>query len=164
MTNPSPVSHIGVTVGDVRRAMDFYCRVLGATVARPVGQLTEEDNTIVARGVGVPTAQITVGFVSFGNTMVEFLQYDPPGEAFERSNGDVGSTHICLQVDDIDEIYERLVSEGVKFVTSVNELHGMTDAPNLRWVYFKDPDNITVELSTAPFWPEPIMKLRRTPL
>src|ERR1700741_569872 len=151
MGNPKPALHIGVTVSDVQRSMAFYCDALDATVARPLWRLDSEDNAIVARGVGEAEAQITAGFLSLGNTLIEFLQYEPPGEAYRRSNGDVGSMHICVQVDDIDAMYERLVSRGVKFLTPVNELHQMADAPNLRWVYFKDPDNMTVEVRNSPF-------------
>src|ERR1700741_1470417 len=108
-TTPLPVIHVGITVADVQRSMDFYCEAFNATVARPARAFSEDDMPIVARGVGEPGASITVGLISTGNTMLEFLQYDPPGESFDRSNGYVVSVHVCLQVDEIDEVYERLL-------------------------------------------------------
>src|SRR6202008_1646869 len=93
-TTPLPVIHVGIKVADVQRSMDFYCEAFNATVARPARAFSEDDMPIVARGVGEPGASITVGRISTGNTMLEFLQDDPPGESCDRSIAYEGYPHV----------------------------------------------------------------------
>jgi catechol 2,3-dioxygenase-like lactoylglutathione lyase family enzyme len=53
----------------------------------------------------------------------------------------VGAAHLAFVVGDIQAAYEELTAEGVEFLSEPN-----TDRYGERWVYFRDPDGITVEL------------------
>ena len=52
--------------------------------------------------------------------------------------------HLCF-IDDVDKKVEELKSNGINFLSPVNVVD---DGPldGWKWVYFKDPDGITLEL------------------
>jgi catechol 2,3-dioxygenase-like lactoylglutathione lyase family enzyme len=138
-----PIHHYGVTVSDIDRSLEFYRDVLGFPV---VDRLTNAGPEISA-AVGVDDVELEVVFLDGGSTLVELLRYERPsgGDANEgvRSN-DVGASHVCLRVDNVDAAYESL-RETVPFFSEPRTLEG-----GVKIVYLTDPDGNVLELLEKP--------------
>jgi len=142
------VHHGGIIVSDMEKSLSFYRDLLGFEV------ITEDVFTDIFAGenidkiVGLKNARIKIVMLRVGqsNDMVELLQYlNPPSKPLSPDSqaNDIGVGHICFKVYDMDKAYKNLSEKGVKFfsVPQVNP-DGKTTS-----VYFKDPDDIILELT-----------------
>ena len=138
------VHHIGITVRDVGRTVEFWTAFLGVE-ARWRQTLTAP---YLGKVVGYPGVNIDAAIIDLpGGMVLEVLGYliddrtpNPP----ETANP--GNVHICIEVDDIQAMWDRAVSCGATPVSPgpVKITHG----PNtgVRACYLRDPDGITFEL------------------
>jgi catechol 2,3-dioxygenase-like lactoylglutathione lyase family enzyme len=132
------LNHVGLTVGNLEQAVRHYCDVLGLRLLAK----TEDESPMIRTITGIPDAQTVNGGV------LELIEYVAPQKPqHQLSLLDVGTSHIALQVDDIDAAYAKLVAASVAVTsTPVN-----IDAPGTIWhgarvLYSRDPDGRTVEL------------------
>jgi len=139
------VHHHGVTVSDLDRSIRFYHDVLGLeffTEPSPVFGGPE-----LARGAGVPGASLRTVCLLAGDDVVELIEYvtpPAPNDAPHPQNA-LGAQHVALRVTDINAAVERLTAAGVRFFSAPNAVDEGVLA-GWRWVYFADPDGISVEL------------------
>ena len=152
MSTPGPdvraVHHVGITVRDLDRSVAFYHDLIGLEFAVPPTPWFEGPD--LARGLGVdePVAlRVALFEVGDGATWFELLEYrSPPSRTSHApAQNDIGAAHVAFHVDDIRSTYARLAEAGVRFNSEVN----LVDSGPLagwRWVYFKDPDDHTMEL------------------
>ena len=94
-----------------------------------------------------PTCNLRFAFLRFGSCVLELLRYDNERqETFDRSNADVGSAHVCIEVPDLQKAYDDLQAKGIEFLAP--PLH-IDDGPLAggAFVYFKDPNGVTLEVS-----------------
>jgi catechol 2,3-dioxygenase-like lactoylglutathione lyase family enzyme len=142
MSSFGDMHHVGITVRDLEASLAWYERMFGLKpefVAHGSGPE-------LSAAVGVPDAELRFAFLRFGSCVVELLHYDNDREdSFDRSNADVGSAHVCIDVPDLRAAYEDLRSKGVEFLSA--PLH-IGDGPleGCSFVYFKDPNGVTLEL------------------
>ncbi|MCU1506321.1 MAG: putative Glyoxalase [Microbacteriaceae bacterium] len=140
--NKPTLNHFGLTVRDIHRSIDFYSR-LGGTLAVEVAQFSGPD---MDEGLRLEGVDLKACMISIGGTLIELLQYDSPrGSDYESGNQDVGSAHIALQVDDIHELHRSLSDDGYDFYSAPKRI-GDGPFEGGYFVYFRDPDGITVEL------------------
>jgi catechol 2,3-dioxygenase-like lactoylglutathione lyase family enzyme len=139
------VHHGGRTVADMERSLHFYRDLLGLEIVDDDTQGGPEVESLV----GVEGARIRIVFLSPDGNLpfVELIEYvEAPGRRPDgnESAADVGSTHVCLLVDDIHKEQERLSAAGVKF----NGPPVLDDAHfKGEWcTYCYDPDGFPVEL------------------
>jgi YD repeat-containing protein len=131
--------HYGVTVSDMDEALGFYRDTLGMETDAELTFASEE----FSKFVGVENADVDIVFLDAGGFAVELLEYNHPpgGDANEGvSNNDVGAAHLCLEVDDIDEVYDDL-SEETEFINPPQTLENGAQV-----AYMYDPDGNVVEL------------------
>ena len=138
------VNHFGIQVADLERSMAFYGDVLGLElVARWV-----RDQEYIQELVGYPGVELNVAVfrLPLSDIFLEVLEYrGVEKHPVDASTANPGTAHFCLYVDDLDGLYERLASAGVRFVSEVK-------SPNIgpnkggKAVYMIDPDGIRVEL------------------
>lgn len=134
--------HVGITVGDLEASLQWYERTFGITrefVAQGSGPE-------LSTAVGVPDADLSFAFLRFGSSVVELLCYNNErDDTFNRSNADVGSTHVCIDVPDLQASYDDLRAKGIEFLAPPLLI---TEGPlqGCSWVYFKDPNGVTLEL------------------
>lgn len=145
MAHLGTVHHVGLTVSDLDRSLAFYELMFGVKPRFIVDGEGEQ----LSKALGVKNAKLRFAFLDFGNSVVELLTYDNPRvDKYEGRNCDVGASHVCVHVDDIWSAYEDLRKKGAEFFA---EPFHIDDGPlaGCSFVYFRDPDGITLELFQA---------------
>lgn len=130
--------HYGVTVSDMDTALEFY----GDTLGMDVDDTLSFDDEAFSRFVGVEGADVDIVFLSAGGCAVELLEYDDAGENANEgvSNDDIGASHFCLAVDDVESLHERLRGDA-EFLAPPQTL---SNGSKVTYVF--DPDGNVVEL------------------
>ena len=140
--------HGGITVKDMDKSLDFYREGLGLTM--------KFDRILDASYLNVVLAlthkAIRVVFLDIpGGGYVELLEY----QGIERLNAssrpcDFGAGHLCLYVDAVDEIAERMFAKGYRARSA--GCVDITAGPNAgaRSIYLVDPDGYNIELFQKP--------------
>ena len=134
--------HVGITVRDLEESLQWYERMFG--VEREF--IAHGSGPDLATAVGVPDVKLSFAFLRFGSCVVELLEYDNEREDhYRRSSADVGSTHVCFHVPDLQASYEELRAKGVEFFAPPLPID---DGPlaGCSFAYFKDPNGVTLEL------------------
>ena len=141
------LGHASFTVMDMDRTVDFYVNKLGGKLLTETVDQGPELGTYVMGEKAQKFAALKVAMVELGGIQIEFLQYlDPKTDTPYHGNPSVaGSGHLAFNVDDLEEMYKKLKSEGVTFHSSVNNC--VRDGVLVwKWVYMRDPDGICCEL------------------
>jgi catechol 2,3-dioxygenase-like lactoylglutathione lyase family enzyme len=141
------INHIGVPVRSLEDTVAWYSDVFAI---EPTFRMDPASGADVEAVVQVEDAIIDCAFFLIGNTCLEFLEYrQPKGRDFELRNCDVGAVHICFEVDDIADMYERLKAKGVNFSTAPGYIE---DGPlgGISFVYFRDLQGLQFELFQVP--------------
>ena len=140
------VHHVGITVRDMKRSFEWYSRMFGLTP----GPVSEGSGEALSRSVQVDDAALAFSMIMIGNTRLEFLEYHhPEGRDFDRSNGDVGSAHVCLEVSDLEAAYQDLLEKGAVFNAPPVTLNSGVLIGS-KWAYLRDPDGIQLEIWESP--------------
>ena len=144
------IHHLGLTVADIERAIEFYRDTLGMTL---VGRRPCVEEGYVAQQTGYEGVKL--GVASFrvrpdslnSLEIVEYLNHT--GEPADTSTNRPGGTHLCIVVDDLEAAYKDLESKGVRFKSEPVEI---TAGPNRggKVIYFFDPDNYVLEMFEPP--------------
>ncbi len=140
------VNHTSFTVSDLDTAVTFFRDMLGATVLS-VGDRPREFSE---RVTGIPGARLYIGYVELGGHKIELIQYlEGQGTTLDVSTNNVGSGHICFNVDDVRELLRSLEAKGIKSVAPPMEIPTGTNKGGFA-SYFRGPDGITIELIQPP--------------
>jgi catechol 2,3-dioxygenase-like lactoylglutathione lyase family enzyme len=143
------LQHTGFTVSDLPRSVEFYRDVLGFEVFAE----GERQGGYFGAIVGYPDAQVRMALVrpSGSSHHIELFEYlSPEPRTVELEPRLVGATHVCLIVDDLPALYERLLETSVDtfFTPPVEVDHGVNAGG---WaLYLRDPDGIILELFQPP--------------
>ena len=139
------VHHTGIIVSDLERSIDFYHGVLGLEFANEPSPVFDDPE--LGRNVGVPGAKLRQVTLRAGDDLVELLEYTQPPSPIDEPlpQNALGSHHVGFLVDDIEAKVAELEAKGVRFFSGVNAIDEGVLA-GWRWVYFADPDGITLEL------------------
>jgi catechol 2,3-dioxygenase-like lactoylglutathione lyase family enzyme len=136
--------HVALSTANIDRLVKFYCDVLGfEVVAQAFWPKGSPDKDAI---VGMKDSSAKMRMIRAGNCFIEVFQYESPkGKPIEpnRPAADLGYTHFCLNVTDIDYEYERLKKAGVTFHCAP----APKDASRpIRATYARDPDGNIFEL------------------
>ena len=142
------IAHVGVTVADLERAVRFYTEGLGLEVA-----VRQTSGAGYLALTGYPGLEIATAFVETPGVgvRIELQEYRRVGDHGSREPGtaSVGSSHICLRVDDLDATLTRAEAAGGRRVTDPVPIDsGINDGGAA--VYLRDPDGYTIELFQPP--------------
>jgi catechol 2,3-dioxygenase-like lactoylglutathione lyase family enzyme len=139
------VHHTGIIVSDLERSIDFYHGILGLEFANEPS--TVFDDPELGPKVGVPGAALRQVTLKAGDHQVELLEYTAPPSPIDEPvpQNALGAHHVGFLVDDIDAKVRELQHKGVEFLGDVSAVDEGVLA-GWRWVYFRDPDGITLEL------------------
>jgi len=142
------MAHVGVTVADLERAVRFYTEGLGLDVV--VRQTSSAGYLALTGYSGVEIATAFVAAPEDG-VRIELQEYRRVGDHGSREPGTapVGSSHICLRVDDVSAVLERAEAAGGRRVTDPYPLDSGINEGGAA-VYLRDPDGYTIELFQPP--------------
>jgi glyoxylase I family protein len=113
------IHHVAVSVPDIQLARRFYIDLLGAREASQAEW--PEGTAYINEIVGLPDCSGRQFIARLGNAYIEVFEYLTPSAPAQDSNRPAnlfGYTHFCLQVDDIDAVYQRMLAAGIKFHTT----------------------------------------------
>ena len=141
------IHHVGITVSDLDRSLDFYEFLLRGERLGPF----ERTGPRIDAVTGYPGVVVRQAFVTAteGTTDVELLQYVNGSDVVvDPDNGHVGVAHVAITVSDLDGTLDRLRERGVKALSEPI----VANAPlaDHRVVYVLDPDRVRVELVEPP--------------
>lgn len=114
----SLVHHVAVSVPDIDTARRFYIDLLGA---REVSRSEwDRGTTVINEILGLEDSAGTQFMARLGNIYIEVFQYRTPEAEPQdprRRVNEYGYTHVALQVEDIQSVYDRMVAAGITFHT-----------------------------------------------
>jgi catechol 2,3-dioxygenase-like lactoylglutathione lyase family enzyme len=127
------LDHVVIRVGDVGRALDFYCNVLGCHEERRLPEL----GLIQLRA---------------GRSLIDLVDVDLPlGRAGGAPPGKEGRNmdHFCVRVEPFDEaaIRAHLERHGIAAADTQTRYGAEGDGPS---IYLHDPEGNVVELKGPP--------------
>jgi lactoylglutathione lyase len=121
------LAHIGLTVFDLDKMLDFYTNILGLTVD---GQVDH------------PRGGTIVFLKGPRGEMFEMIRYADPKPHDGRDKDRTGLHHFGLLVDDIEQEYRRLQALGVEFDGKI-KVNTSSDLA----IHFWDPEGNRVHLT-----------------
>lgn len=140
MSESTRAHHVGITVSELDRCLDFYRDVLGLEV---LDRFTVS-GTDFETAVGVEDATGNFVHLDADGARVELVSYEPAGEGRSLEQVDQpGATHIGLAVDDLKSFYEGLPDD----VETVSEPRTTETGSTILFV--RDPEGNLVELIEA---------------
>ncbi|MFC6754589.1 VOC family protein [Halorubrum tibetense] len=136
MSDPT-AHHVGVTVSDLDRAVDFYTNAFGFEVVTEFSVGGEA----FAAAVDVDGATAEFAHLDAGDTVLELVEYDPagPSTAAPELNG-TGTVHVGLAVDDVEACYTDL-DDAVETLSPPRTTDTGTTV-----LFCRDPDGNLIEL------------------
>ena len=144
--------HTGITVPNMKQAVDFFTNVVGCKAAMSFGPFADDKGTFMQDVLGVdPKAvihQITVIRCGYGSN-VELFQYSAPDQKdLKPKNSDIGALHIGLYVDDVAAAKAYLDSKGVATRIQLPVKEGPAAGQTI--VYFQAPWGLWLEAISYP--------------
>lgn len=135
MTEVKRIHHIALLVEDLKPALVLWRDLLG------IGNYVVEDKT---------DEGARVAFLQVGNSKIELVEpvEDDTGlTRYLKSHG-AGVHHICLEVDDISGMLERLKSEGIRLINEEPMIE--QDGKKYAFIHPESTFGVLVELYELP--------------
>ncbi len=153
------VDHVGLTVPDLDKAVEFYKDVFGATELYRLGPFDAAQIPRMPDGrdwteahVNVAGARIHIAMLQLSPHMkLELFRYELPTDAKSAPprNCDVGAQHIAFQVEDLEKAAAYLRSRNVRVMAGpIVVPAGPAEGQKVN--YFLDPFGIQLELVEYP--------------
>ncbi|GJE44744.1 VOC family protein [Methylobacterium soli] len=115
--------HIHLRSSDAVAAAQFYVDIFDAR------EIRRDGSPVVSR------VTISLGGVTI------FIEQAPDGTTPPSVPPHLGIEHIGLAVDDIEAAYAHVRRHQVEITSGINDVN-----PNLRTIFIKGPDGVTIEL------------------
>jgi glyoxylase I family protein len=112
--------HVSLLVADTRRALDFYCGLLGLEIATDRPDL------------GFPGA-----WINLGGGQIHLLELPNPDPVTDRPEHGGRDRHTALRVDDFEQTRQRLDQAGIAYTLSRSGRQAL---------FCRDPDGNAIEL------------------
>jgi len=145
------MNHVGIMVGDMNKAVEFYTNALGLNVVMGNTKVAEERESAIGK---MCVAVFGEGFEGFN--IAHLVTTDGIGlELFEMKNREerhqvnfnrIGIFHFCLQTDDFEGAIERTEKFGGKVRMDIMRYHPEDDNKQAKMVYLEDPFGNLFEL------------------
>lgn len=145
--------HTGVTVPDIKQALDFFTNVLGCQHAMTFGPFSDDKGTFMQDLLDVhPRAKIEqISLVRCGyGSNIELFQYSSPDQKeAQPKNSDIGGYHIAFYVDDIKAAADYLKANNVRTMMGPLPVE-QGPAAGQSILYFMAPWGLQFELISYP--------------
>lgn len=151
MPYPRSFSHIGLSVPDLDKAVEFYTEVLGWYTIMEPAPVYNDDTAIgqMCRDVfGNDWKQFRIAHLATGDKvgveLFEFPHNEKPDNNFEYWK--TGIFHFCVQDPNIEELVEKIKQHGGKQRMPIREYY--PDDKPYKMVYVEDPFGNIFEIYT----------------
>jgi glyoxylase I family protein len=142
------LDHVSVTVSDLERSLGFYRDLLGMKEVER-HRLEGETISTMAGKPGVVLEVVRLAWPQTTKVLLDLQRYlAPEGSVSEAQLGDVGHSHICFGVDDIEAACRELRANAVELVS--DPVQFQLSSGVLQVVFIKDPDGNVLELVQYP--------------
>ncbi len=140
-------NHVGFTVPSLERAIEFWVGVLGLEA----GEEMRFGGSSLENIVGVPGAATRLVFVHAPGLDIELVEYTSPADRneFNLRPCDVGSAHLCLNVDDIRAVQAAAAKLDWRSAGEV-QTHERGEFKGVQSVFLHSPEGIQLELMQWP--------------
>ena len=137
MTN---IRHTGIVVTNIDNSIKFYNQYFGFEVKKDMLERGDYiDNFCSLKGVNVRTVKMAL---ENGN-MIELLDFvSHPEDNLDKKINQIGCTHIALTIENLEETYDVMKSDGVFF----NCMPQSSPDGRAKATFCKDPDGTFIEL------------------
>jgi catechol 2,3-dioxygenase-like lactoylglutathione lyase family enzyme len=136
--------HTSLSVSDLDRSIGFYEGTIGLRVL----MTQEKRGGYMALVTGYPDAHVRMAQLALddhGHRLELFQYLQPIGRQSPPEPKDIGITHVCFVVRELQAMYERMRDAGVSTYSGPIELQSGVNKGGL-CLYLRDPDGITIEL------------------
>ena len=134
------VRHIGIVVNNMENSLKFYRDLLGLKIIRDMDEHGNYiDNMLSLDNVQVRTIKMSA---DIGNTLIELLDFKSHTDDEIRNFYTIGSSHVALTVDNLDDLYKHLSANNVRF----NAPPQKSPDGLVKVTFCNDPDGTPVEL------------------
>ncbi|WP_152286603.1 VOC family protein [Flavicella marina] len=149
---PKSFSHIGITVPDIKKAVDFYKDTMGWYVIMEPSLVKKEKETAIGQmcidvfGDNWESFEIAHLATSDGIGIELFCFPHGVKEAPEFNPFNTGLFHFCVQDPEIEILTKKIVNAGGKQRMPIREYY--PDEKPFKMVYVEDPFGIVFEIYT----------------
>jgi len=136
------IHHTALSTPDLDRLVRFYQELFGFELEFDFPW--DESNEAFRRTHAVAESAGRVVMIRRGDHRLEIFEYrkpEPRPDHAERANADLGISHFCFQVTDLEKEYARLAAGGMVFQSPPVE-----QTPTVANCYGRDPDGNLIEL------------------
>lgn len=123
------LGHIGIVSKDMKKSIEFYKENLGFVFGKEDVIKTPEGDTKLV-------------LMSVGKCMIELIQ--TPNGVSESEVKTQLVDHLCLEVEDIEGVYEDLKNKGIEFETE--DVVSLEVFGGIKNIFFKGPFGERLEL------------------
>lgn len=145
------MNHVGIMVGDMDKAVEFYTQALDLKIVMANTQVIEERETAIGRMCVAVFGEGFKGFniahlVTTGGIGVELFEMKERAERHEVDFSRIGIFHFCLETDDFEDVIEKTAQFGGKVRMDIMRYHPEDDSKPAKMVYLEDPFGNLFEL------------------
>lgn len=142
------VMHIGITVSDMDKSIEFYKNVLGLRFTGEIIMQGKETDILFGRENSRARVCYLNGSDKIYAPPVELIQFLDHTVENDKSNLFKASiSEICFRVKDIDKFYQHLINNNVECLSEPQEFDFTKEGfGKSKALYFKDPDGVILEL------------------
>ncbi|MGF1681592.1 VOC family protein [Photobacterium makurazakiensis] len=145
------MNHVGIMVGDMDKAVEFYTNALGLKVVMGNTKVVEERESAIGRMCIAVFGEGFKGFniahlVTTDGIGVELFEMKERQERHEVDFSRLGIFHFCLQTDDFAGVIEKVEQFGGKVRMDIMRYHPEDDNKQAKMVYLEDPFGNLFEL------------------
>ena len=135
MSRSLKINHVALVVQELESALKFWCDDLGLKLE------SQRD---------VPAEESQVAYLPIGNSHIELVEplNDDSGVARFLSKRGPGMHHLCLEVEDLDAMAERLRTRGVRLINESPRLGA--DGTRYLFVHPQSTGGVLLELYQLP--------------
>jgi catechol 2,3-dioxygenase-like lactoylglutathione lyase family enzyme len=136
------IHHTALSTPDLDRLLRFYRDLFGFEIEFDFPW--DETNQAFRETHAVRESAGRVVMLTNGTSRLEVFEYRKPVPRADipvRANADLGISHFCIEVRDIEKEYERLRAAGMRFQSGL-----VAQTPTIVNCYGRDPDGNLIEL------------------
>jgi catechol 2,3-dioxygenase-like lactoylglutathione lyase family enzyme len=134
------VRHTGIVVDDLKKSLWFYKEKMGFKVFKSM----DESGHFIDKILGMNNIMVsTVKMALENGQMIELLDFSSHKKnMLKNSINDIGPTHVAFTVNNIDEMYNDFLHDGVEFISAPE----VSENGDVKVAFCKAPEGTYIEL------------------